>query len=222
METCLGIEPSLFSFADRIAPQCCTSLSRSERRESNPHGKTWQIFALPIGLVRKRRAGTEIRTRLVRLGRPTSRLEKYPQLPRPAARLSHFSGRPYSRRPGSAFGIAGGDVGSRTLRVFLQGRAASRRTSPLVGFRCETSPQLTRHGASESNAVLRIWNPIGHHGLHRVAPRTRIELVSLLRQRNCDTSRITRLRASSALGRGRTFEASFRKRCAGSAGERLG
>jgi hypothetical protein len=32
-------------------------------------------------------------------------------LPRPAARLSNESGRPYSRRRGSAFGIAG--AGSR-------------------------------------------------------------------------------------------------------------
>jgi hypothetical protein len=61
--------------------------------------------------------------------------------------------------------------------------------------------QFARHGASESNAVPRIWNPIGHHGLHRVALRTRIELVSFLRQRNCDSSRITQPRE---IIRGRT------------------
>jgi hypothetical protein len=41
LETCLGIEPSPFSFADRSAPQCCTS-RWSSQRESNSrisHGK---------------------------------------------------------------------------------------------------------------------------------------------------------------------------------------
>jgi hypothetical protein len=52
-------------------------------------------------------------------------------------------------------------------------------------------------------------NPIGHHGLHPVALRTRIELVSFLRQRNCDTSRITK--RVRALGSSRTSALQFRK-----------
>src|SRR6478735_1721977 len=75
-----------------------------------------------------------------------------------------------------------------------------------------------RQDAEESNPILRIWNPLGHHGLHPVALRTRIELVSFLGQRNCDTSRITKRRA---LGRGRAFVTPFRKRCTGSAGKRM-
>ena len=49
------------------------------------------------------------------------------------------------------------------------------------------------HRASESNAVLRTWKPVARHGLLGIAPRTRIELVSLDRQSSCDASRITRL-----------------------------
>ena len=29
-----------------------------------------------------------------------------------------------------------------------------------------------RQGAEESNLILRIWNPLGHHGLHPVALRS--------------------------------------------------
>lgn len=103
--------------------------------------------------------------------------------------------------------------------TFLQGRTAPQRTSP--------------HGASESNAVPRIWNPIGRHDLHRVALRTRIELVSLDRQSSCDASRITQLeisgpgaRTSAAPagwpgvpGASRTHASGFRRAAAGSAGE---
>jgi hypothetical protein len=49
-----------------------------------------------------------------------------------------------------------------------------------------------RQIAEESDLILWCWNPLGHHGLRPMALRTRIELVSFLRQRNCDSSRITK------------------------------
>jgi hypothetical protein len=65
--------------------------------------------------------------------------------------------------------------------------------TPIFTLRFRVSPTASaRQGAGESNAVLKVWSLLGRHGLHPVALRTRIELVSFLRQRNCDTSRITK------------------------------
>ena len=113
VETRPAIEAGSEGLQSSFAP-CVRVVSVGAASESRTRASAMAKLRASVTPWLHRRAGTEIRTRLVLLGRPTSRLEKYPQLPRPAARLSHFSGRPYSRRPGSAFGIAGAGCGSRT------------------------------------------------------------------------------------------------------------
>ena len=73
----------------------------------------------------------------------------------------------------------GGDVGSRTLRACLQGRTASRSTSPW-------------RACKESNLVRRIWNPLRDLRTDPRAPRAGFDPASLARQASRDTSRVTR------------------------------
>jgi hypothetical protein len=104
-------------------------------------------------------------------------------------------------------------LGRGATSVEMLGNAPSRsackanqqllHSSPLIdAARVEIHRRPQRQGAEESNLILRIWDPLGHHGPHPVALRTRIELVPLLGQRSCDTSRITK--QESAPGASRT------------------
>jgi hypothetical protein len=130
-ETCHGIEPSHYRFAARSAHQCCTSFERTAGIE--PASKNLADFRLTNRpRSQTKRAGIEIRTRLTRLGRPASHLEKCPRPARAVAARSRCrrataeaSGRPYSHRPGDGFGIAGAHVRNRTEPTSIPTRCTS-------------------------------------------------------------------------------------------------
>ena len=106
-----GLQPAAHTSAARHT-------SQSERRESNPHRKTWQIFALPIGLVRKHKesghrdsnsAGTVWKTGF-------------------SPREIPADGRPYSHhleRAAGAFGTAGAHVRNRTESASIPTRCTA-------------------------------------------------------------------------------------------------
>lgn len=83
-------------------------------------------------------------------------------------------------------------LGNAPRKPACRAGAPSSAQAQFGGTRATRALMHRRQDAEESNLILRIWNPLGHHGLHPVALRTRIELVSPLRQRGCDSSRITK------------------------------
>ena len=197
METCLGIGPSRAGLQSATRIQRRTS-SWSDLRESNSRH-----------LLGRQRPNHSAKVALMAI--PTDTAEA------------------------GAFGTAGAGFESRTRLRNVPGSVASEDEPALVDpwgnaphrSACKakqrpfaSEPKRSR-GAGESNAILLIWNQLGHHGLR---PKTSRLVPVTLRSTPLDR-RVPTLAGSRgirALGRGRAFLTRFRKPCTGSAGERIG
>lgn len=112
--------------------------------------------------------------------------DRNPSQPIPtAARLHGVNGKECARAPLTS---------TSNPEVCLCARWTVREFNPHLCFARAASSRWTNspwRALSESNARLSIWNRSGHHDLRPVAARREIESLSTLRQRACDTSRIT-------------------------------
>ena len=165
------------------------------RRGVEPRSTILQTVSLPEQ--RAVGADRETRTLAVQLGRLTPDL-RVTRNGRTRSPPSSKTDNGEQRRPGASGGnrtrATPIPTACSTFELQRQHLVESPGTAPgepacKAGARPSARP---RRAGEESNLVRRIWNPFGHHGLRPVAPRTRIELVSLDRQSSCDTSPITR------------------------------
>ena len=215
METRPAIEAGTTELQSAFAP-CVRVIEQMRVIETLP--SRWQRDARPSSYTCKERIlGIEpSAAQLGRLAPHHEDIREWPSLLAP-----HVAG---------AFTTAGARVRNRTEPASLQRGARPSCCAGKSEWRCSVTlrigffageassllrPSRGRSGWYRASAVW-IWNPTCSFCSDLSAPRTRIELVSFLRQRNCDTSRITK---RGALGASRTRMRLLRRQRARSAGK---